>query len=66
MADTTDERLTRLEELAGFAEHDSAKIREGLAELLARVDSIDARLRALEQRLGRLEAPIESPDDQDA
>jgi uncharacterized coiled-coil protein SlyX len=58
-SDPVNERLTRLEEATGFAEHTADRLSEEIIDLRARLEALASRLQRLEARLGEVGEAVE-------
>lgn len=59
-------RLTRLEEHAAFAAHETEQLSDHLRALMAQLETVARRVEAIEARLRRAEAAEAAGDDVDA
>ncbi len=57
------DRIQRLEEHAGFREHEIEQLSAALGDLSGLLERAIKRIEALEGRLGRLETPADAPSD---
>lgn len=59
--ESTDVRLTRIEEHLGFVEHSSDQLSKEVLEIHRLLAALDKRLASLEHRFDKFESPTEDP-----